>query len=54
MDLDHIRTFLTVYEKGSISAAAEALQSSQPVLSKAVRRLEESLGSRCSNVCRAE
>lgn len=39
-----IRTFLTILETGSISAAAEVLYMSQPAISKRMKQLEEELG----------
>jgi DNA-binding transcriptional LysR family regulator len=47
--LTDIAVFVKVVELSSFTAAAEALQSSQPVVSKAVTRLEEKLGARLLN-----
>ncbi|MBO6785157.1 MAG: LysR family transcriptional regulator, partial [Alphaproteobacteria bacterium] len=44
MDLKHIRTFVAVYEGGSINSAAERLNTAQPSLSLHIKHLEESLG----------
>ena len=43
MDLRQIRSFLAVYEDGSINRAAERLRLAQPSLSQQIRVLEESL-----------
>lgn len=40
MDFKELETFLTIVEKGSISAAAAALGISQPAVSKRIARLE--------------
>ncbi|GAW94151.1 selenium metabolism-associated LysR family transcriptional regulator, partial [Calderihabitans maritimus] len=40
MNLNHLKTFLTVAETGSISGAAEILHLSQPAVSKHIRSLE--------------
>ena len=47
--LTDIAIFVKVVELSSFTAAAEALESSQPVVSKAVTRLEEKLGARLLN-----
>lgn len=47
--LTDIAIFVKVVELSSFTAAAEALDSSQPVVSKAVTRLEEKLGARLLN-----
>ena len=47
--LTDIAVFVKVVELSSFTAAAEALESSQPVVSKAVTRLEEKLGARLLN-----
>lgn len=47
--LTDIAIFVKVVELSSFTAAAEALESSQPVVSKAVTRLEEQLGARLLN-----
>ena len=44
MTLQQLRYFLAAAEKGSFSAAAEALQMAQPSLSDQIRRLEAELG----------
>ncbi|NJN17957.1 MAG: LysR family transcriptional regulator [Oscillochloris sp.] len=40
----HLRTFLTVVDAGSYSAAAQRLHMSQPAVSQQIRALEEQLG----------
>ncbi len=47
--LTEIAIFVKVVELSSFTAAAEALEMSQPVVSKAVTRLEEKLGARLLN-----
>lgn len=47
--LTDIAIFVKVVELSSFTAAAEALEMSQPVVSKAVTRLEEKLGARLLN-----
>lgn len=47
--LTDIAIFVKVVELSSFTAAAEALEMSQPVVSKAVSRLEEKLGARLLN-----
>ena len=44
MDLKVFETFVKVCDLGSITAAAEALQMTQPGASKQVQRLESALG----------
>ena len=44
MDLRQLEIFVTAYEKGSLSRAAECLNTSQPNVSKNIRALEEELG----------
>lgn len=44
MELDQLRNFLSVAEKGSFTRAAEAVALSQPALSRSIQRLEEELG----------
>lgn len=44
MEMQQIRHFLAVAEHGSIGAAAEALNLSQPGLSRSIRALEDALG----------
>ncbi len=46
MDLRHLLIFRTVVERGSFSAAADALEISQPAVSFQIRSLEERLGQR--------
>jgi DNA-binding transcriptional LysR family regulator len=48
-NLADIAVFVKVVEAGSFTAAAEALGSSQPVVSKSITRLEERLGARLLN-----
>ena len=48
-NLTDIAIFVKVVELSSFTAAAEALEMSQPVISKAVTRLEERLGARLLN-----
>lgn len=43
-DLDHLRTFLTVFRTGSVSEAARLLGMSQPTASAHLQSLEERLG----------
>ena len=43
MDLRHIRSFIAVYEEGSINRAATRLHCAQPSLSLQLRNLEESM-----------
>ncbi len=44
MDLNLLTTFLSVYNRKSITLAAEELKISQPAVSAALKRLENSLG----------
>lgn len=44
MELEQLRQLVEIRERGTISAAAEALHLSQPALSRSVRRLEADLG----------
>ena len=44
LDFKELETFVTVVEKGSISAAGAALGISQPAVSKRVARIEEEMG----------
>jgi DNA-binding transcriptional LysR family regulator len=46
MDMRQLQTFATVVERGSFSAAAEALGVTQPAVSQQVRNLERSVGRR--------
>lgn len=43
-DPDELRTFLTVAEKGSLTAAARELKLTQPGLSRQIQRLERAIG----------
>src|SRR6476469_10516190 len=43
-DLRHLRTFATVAERGSFSAAAEALGVTQPAVSQQIQALEREIG----------
>lgn len=45
-DWTHLQTFIMVAERGSLSAAAHSLNSSQPTLSRHIALLEEALGTR--------
>ena len=44
MNLDHLRTLVSIVEHGSLSAAARARQISQPAVTKQVQRMEVDLG----------
>ncbi len=44
MTLRHLRIFCAVYQRGSMSAAAQALFMTQPSVSQAIRELEEHCG----------
>src|SRR5215212_10717843 len=44
MDLRHVRTFVTVAEVGTVSAAAARLHVAQPALSRQIAHLEDELG----------
>lgn len=44
VELDQLRNFLCVAEKGSFTRAAEEVALSQPALSRSIQRLEEELG----------
>jgi DNA-binding transcriptional LysR family regulator len=46
MQLDDLRTFVTVASERSFSAAAKKLHRTQPAVSQAVRRLEDAIGDR--------
>ncbi|RVB61327.1 LysR family transcriptional regulator, partial [Mesorhizobium sp. M7A.F.Ca.CA.004.06.1.1] len=45
LDMALIRTFITVADKASMTAAANALHLTQGAVSQQVKRLEEALGS---------
>ena len=44
MDLRHVRTFVTVAEVGTVSAAAGRLHTAQPALSRQIAHLEDEFG----------
>lgn len=44
MNLEHLRTLVSIVEHGSLSAAARAMHLSQPAVTKQVQRLEVELG----------
>ncbi len=44
MNLDHVRSFLEVIKRGSLSEAARTLGISQPAVSNQIKRLERELG----------
>jgi DNA-binding transcriptional LysR family regulator len=44
MNLDHLRTLVSIVEQGSLSAAARAKRISQPAVTKQVQRLEAEFG----------
>lgn len=46
LNLNHLRIFRTVIEKGSITAAAQALRISQPAVSRQLAEFETTLGTR--------
>jgi len=46
LKLDHIRCFVAAFEAGSFSAAAEALGTAQPSVSKQIAEFEAELGVR--------
>ena len=46
MQIDDLQTFVTVAAERSFSAAAMKLHRTQPAVSQAIRRLEESVGDR--------
>jgi DNA-binding transcriptional LysR family regulator len=46
MQIDDLRTFVTVAAERSFSAAARKLHRTQPAVSQAIRRLEDSIGDR--------
>lgn len=44
MNMEHLRAFLCLAERGNFSDAARDMGMSQPSLSKKIRRLEDVLG----------
>jgi len=44
MNLEHLRTLVSVVEQGSLSAAARARRISQPAVTKQIQRMESDLG----------
>lgn len=44
MDINHLRTFVTVVREGSITRASEILYRSQPAISAHIKSMEDSLG----------
>jgi DNA-binding transcriptional LysR family regulator len=46
VDLRHLRTFVAVFEDGTVSKASLRLRTAQPALSRQIRDLEEELGVR--------
>ncbi|WP_394241503.1 LysR family transcriptional regulator [Vibrio astriarenae] len=44
MDMNLVRTFVTVYQQNSFTQAADLLNISQPAVSMSIRRLESELG----------
>jgi DNA-binding transcriptional LysR family regulator len=44
MNLEHLRTLISIAEEGSLSAAARARRLSQPAVTKQVQRMEAELG----------
>lgn len=44
MNLEHLRTLVSIVEQGSLSAAARAKQISQPAVTKQVQRMEAEIG----------
>jgi hypothetical protein len=44
LNLDYLKTFVAVVERGSFSAAADHLRLTQPAVSLQIRQLEKSLG----------
>ncbi len=49
LSLHQIRCFSAAAELGSFTAAAEALQVSQPAVADQIRKLERALGADCSS-----
>ena len=44
MDLERLKTFITIIDTGSMSAAAKQLHLTQPALSRAIKSLEQEVG----------
>ncbi|GAM60892.1 hypothetical protein JCM19232_3834 [Vibrio ishigakensis] len=47
MDMNLVRTFVTVFQQNSFTRAAEVLDVSQPAVSMSIRRLEAQVGATC-------
>lgn len=43
-NLQQLRAFVTIVEKGSLGRAADALHVTQPALSRTIHRLEQDVG----------
>lgn len=46
MELEQLKTLVAIEHEGTVSAAAEALHTSQPAVSRCIKRLEDDLGQR--------